>query len=80
MTDEHWLKKGLNVIMVCIYLIVQPLDVRNIHVVGGGTDIFIFLSSKYVNSNHVHLKRKLSLSIYAVWSDIRPSMVTHTRK
>lgn len=38
------------------HLIVQSLDVRNIHVVGGRTDIFIFLSSKYVNSNQVHLK------------------------
>lgn len=56
----HINKWGLRLITVWTYLIVQSLDIRNIHVVGRGTDIFIFLSSKYVYSNHVHLKRKLS--------------------
>lgn len=56
-------KCGLRLTTAWTYLIVQSLDIRNIHVVGRRTDIFIFLSSKYVYSNHVHLKRKLSKCI-----------------
>lgn len=70
------------------HLIVQSLDVRNIHVVGGRTDIFIFLSSKYVNSNQVHLERrmkpqhlcilmiKLQIKLYAMYYEIWPLTIS----
>lgn len=37
------------------YLIVYPLDGRNIHVVGGGAHIFILLVGEDVNTNQVNL-------------------------
>lgn len=39
-----------------VYLIVCPLDGRNIHVVGGGAHIFILLVGEDVDTNQVNLQ------------------------
>lgn len=41
-----------------LYLVLYPLDVRNIHVVGGGAHIFMLLVGEDVDTNQVHLQRK----------------------
>lgn len=48
------------------YLEIISLNIGNIHVVGGGADIFIFLSSEDVYANKMHLKpERFKISIYA---------------
>lgn len=39
-----------------MYLVIIPLDVGDIHVVGGGAHIFILLVGEDVDSNQVHLR------------------------
>lgn len=39
-----------------LYLVLCPLDRRDIHVVGGGAHIFILLVGEDVNSNQVNLQ------------------------
>lgn len=50
-----------------IYLIIYPLDGRNIHVVGGGAHIFILLVSEDVNADQVNLQKK----ILSLQSDVK---------
>lgn len=38
------------------HLVIHSLDVGDVHVVSGGTNIFILLTREYVDANQVHLR------------------------
>lgn len=40
------------------HLVIHSLDVGDVHVVSGGTNIFILLTREYVDANQVHLRTK----------------------
>ena len=48
---------------ITTYNKVLSLDNRDIHVVGGGTDIFKFLSAEDINAYHVYLGMPMFASL-----------------
>lgn len=50
-SDSRFYVRGL----LQTYLVINPFNIRNIHVVGGGANILILLTSEDINSNQVHL-------------------------
>ena len=44
------------------YLVVQPLNVRDLHVVGGGADVLILLVGEDVKSYKVNLENRHSMT------------------